>query len=87
MRSLLFVAPRGLITILLFLSILPQDSIPMINKSVVVQVVLISVFIMMIGLIMTTKQAKIEDEIQAAEAVEVEPAFADETNETPELEK
>ncbi len=84
MRSLLFVAPRGLITILLFLSILPQDTIPMINKSVVVQVVLISVFIMMIGLIMTSKQAKIEDEIQAAEAVEIEPEFAEQVAENPE---
>lgn len=87
MRSLLFVAPRGLITILLFLSILPQDTIPMINKSVVVQVVLISVFIMMLGLIMTSKKAKIEDEIQAAEAVEIEPEFTKEIAENPEHSK
>ncbi len=75
LRSLLFVAPRGLITILLFLGVLPENSIPFINKSVVVQVILLSIIIMMISLVSASKKAKNEDEIQAADAVELEPQF------------
>ncbi len=45
-----FIAPRGLITILLFISILPELSIPLVNNSLVIQTVLISVFVMMAGL-------------------------------------
>jgi hypothetical protein len=48
-----FIAPRGLITILLFISILPELSIPMVNNSLVIQTVLISVFVMMTGLFKT----------------------------------
>lgn len=80
LHSLLFVAPRGLITILLFLSILPQNAIPLINKSVVVQVVLLSVIIMMISLVTNSKKTNRKDEIQAAEAVETEPQVASEYN-------
>jgi|SRR5690554_129293 len=47
---LMFVAPRGLITILLFLYIAPDDRIDLVNQSLVIQVVLLSVIIMMIGL-------------------------------------
>ncbi|HEY4618030.1 MAG TPA: sodium:proton antiporter [Flavobacterium sp.] len=52
---LLFVAPRGLITILLFLSIAPKNQILLINKSVIIQVILLSAFIMMLGLMITAK--------------------------------
>jgi len=45
-----FIAPRGLITILLFISILPELSIPMVNRSMVIQTVVISVLVMMAGL-------------------------------------
>jgi len=48
-----FIAPRGLITILLFISVLPELSIPLINNSLVIQTVLISVFVMMAGLFKT----------------------------------
>jgi len=44
-----FIAPRGLITILLFLSIIPELSIPIVNNSLVIQTVLISVLVMMAG--------------------------------------
>jgi hypothetical protein len=54
---LIFVAPRGLITVLLFYSILPADRIPMVNKSLIIQVVLITAIAMMIGL-MFSKQHK-----------------------------
>lgn len=49
-RPLLFVAPRGLITILLFLSIEPINSISMVNQSLIIQVIILTAFIMMIGL-------------------------------------
>lgn len=46
---LLFIAPRGLITILLFLSIPASDLIPAINKSVITQVILLTSFVIMIA--------------------------------------
>jgi len=47
---LLFVSPRGLITILLFLAITPAQAIPLVNKSLIIQTIILSVFIMMYGL-------------------------------------
>lgn len=52
---LLFVAPRGLITILLFLAILPEQSISIVNKSLIIQSIILSVLMMMLGL-MTAKK-------------------------------
>jgi cell volume regulation protein A len=57
LRPLLFIAPRGLITMLLFLSIVPAQHISLVNKSLILQVILISVFIMMIGIITSGKNA------------------------------
>ncbi len=54
---LLFIAPRGLITILLFVSINETQRIPIVNRSLVIQVVLLTAFVMMIGL-MTVKKPK-----------------------------
>jgi len=53
---LVFVAPRGLINILLFLSILPVNSISLVNKSLIVQVVFLTAFSMMVGLIISKKE-------------------------------
>jgi len=53
---LLFVAPRGLITILLFISIEPSNAIPLINKSLIIQVILLTAIIMMVGLIINKPQ-------------------------------
>jgi len=50
LQPLLFVAPRGLITILLFLSIEPAQSIALVNKSLIIQVILLTTLLMMIGL-------------------------------------
>ncbi|MPN18152.1 hypothetical protein SDC9_165510 [bioreactor metagenome] len=50
LRPLLFIAPRGLITILLVLSIPASQQIPLINYSLMIQVVIITSFIMMGGL-------------------------------------
>lgn len=47
---ILFVAPRGLITILLFLSIPLEQSVSVANNSLVIQVIAITAFIMMFGL-------------------------------------
>ena len=53
---LLFVAPRGLITILLFLSIPVSEQIFLVNKSLIIQVIVIGALIMMFGLITTGKK-------------------------------
>lgn len=53
---MLFVAPRGLINILLFISIVPAQQIPLVNKSLILQIVLSSALIMMIGLMATGKK-------------------------------
>lgn len=52
LKPLLFVAPRGLITILLFLSIMPAHQILLVNKSLIVQVIILTVLIMMFGLML-----------------------------------
>lgn len=58
LKSLLFVAPRGLITILLFLSIDPSQSISLVNNSLIIQVIIMTALIMMLGLMMTGKPAE-----------------------------
>jgi potassium/hydrogen antiporter len=57
LMPLLFIAPRGLITILLFISIDQSQTIPLVNNSLVIQVIIISALIMMVGLMFTKKQA------------------------------
>jgi hypothetical protein len=52
---LLFIAPRGLITILLFLSIDQTQKISLVNKSLVIQVIILTALVMMIGLIFNKK--------------------------------
>ena len=56
---LLFVAPRGLITILLFLSISAEQTVLLVNKSLIIQVILLTAFTMMIGLMGTAKHREI----------------------------
>ncbi|MCX7986520.1 MAG: cation:proton antiporter [Bacteroidales bacterium] len=51
LNPIFFIAPRGLISILLFISIPSTMSIPTINSSLVVQVVVFSVLFMAIGLV------------------------------------
>jgi len=50
LKPLLFVAPRGLITILLFLTIVPAQHLILVNKSLIVQVIILTALIMMFGL-------------------------------------
>lgn len=54
LRPLLFIAPRGLITILLVLSIPASQQIPLINYSLMIQVVIITSIIMMVGLMFSS---------------------------------
>ncbi|MBW6481754.1 MAG: cation:proton antiporter [Vicingaceae bacterium] len=64
LSPLLLIAPRGLITILLFLAIDPSQSIELVNKSLIIQVIILTSLIMMLGLITNKKEKKIiEDEI------------------------
>jgi cell volume regulation protein A len=57
LHPLLFVAPRGLITILLFLSIEPINTISLVNKSLIIQVIILTALLMMINL-MTNKSQR-----------------------------
>lgn len=59
LSPLLFIAPRGLITILLFLAIEPEQTIFLVNKSLIIQVIILTALVMMIGL-MTSKTVQKE---------------------------
>lgn len=50
LSPLLFVSPRGLITILLFLSLRPDQVIPLVNSSLIIQVIILTALLMMFGL-------------------------------------
>jgi len=62
---LLFIAPRGLITILLFLALSPEQSIPLVNKSLIIQVIILSALVMMYGL-MKNNVKKVEEVAEVA---------------------
>ena len=49
-KPLLYIAPRGLITILLFLSIPNHQMTDLANKSLIIQVIILSALVMMLGL-------------------------------------
>lgn len=55
---LVFIAPRGLITILLFLSIPVQLNVPEVNRSLIVQVIVLSALVMMVGTIFGGKKSE-----------------------------
>ncbi len=56
---LLFVAPRGLISILLFLSISQTDKIDMVNNSLIIQVIILTALVMMIGMMGVKKNKEV----------------------------
>ena len=76
---LLFVAPRGLITILLFISIAVPDQIPLVNKSLIIQVIILTAVVMMFGL-MTSKK-EVEKPRQAESVIEDDETTPDSENE------
>jgi Kef-type K+ transport system membrane component KefB len=55
LMPILYVAPRGLITILLFLSIPISQASSLANKSLIIQVIILSALIMMFGLMFAKK--------------------------------
>jgi len=52
MKPMLFIAPRGLITIMLFLSVPTGNKIAFINDPLVLQVIILSILTMMVGLML-----------------------------------
>ncbi|WP_460539154.1 cation:proton antiporter [Echinicola sediminis] len=64
LRPLLFVAPRGLITVLLFLSIAPINVIGLVNKSLIIQVIVLTALVMMFGVI-TSDPKKAEEKLKS----------------------
>ncbi|MCO6173493.1 cation:proton antiporter [Flavobacterium sp. NRK F10] len=74
LMPLLFIAPRGLITILLFLKIPLESKIPLVNKALIIQVIVLSALVMMIGLIFDKKdKVQVEEEPVDEEKSEVLP--------------
>ncbi|WP_229239628.1 cation:proton antiporter [Echinicola soli] len=69
LKPLLFVAPRGLITILLFLYISPENMIGLVNKSLIIQVIVLTVLVMMVGMITNTNNADEEEGKQGEDNV------------------
>jgi len=65
---LLFVAPRGLVTILLFFGIPAAMAFPLVNKSLVIQVIILTALFMMIGLMVTGKKRS-EDKVKEKQSV------------------
>ena len=61
LAPLVFIAPRGLITILLFLNIPADQRIELAGRSLIIQVIILTALIMMLGLMM--KRKKIEERI------------------------
>ncbi len=57
LNPLLFVAPRGLITILLFISIGPMHTISIVNKSLIIQVIILTTLLVMFGLMVNKHRA------------------------------
>lgn len=61
LTPLVYIAPRGLITILLFLSIDPENTIALVNNSLIIQIIIITAIVMAIGLIAKPKTSEIEE--------------------------
>lgn len=66
---ILFIAPRGLITILLFLSIPLGQAIDLANKSLIIQVIILTALVMMLGLMQTKENEKHTEETETNEAI------------------
>jgi hypothetical protein len=72
LMPLLFIAPRGLITILLFLSIPEANRIPFVSKALIIQVIVLSSLFMMIGLIFNKKEKDIVDNKKGTDTLSVD---------------
>ncbi|WP_339902605.1 cation:proton antiporter [uncultured Cyclobacterium sp.] len=67
---LMFISPRGLVTILLYLSVPLSMSIPIINDSLIIQVIIFTSLAMMLGMLTSKPKGKVED---VSKPKEVEP--------------
>lgn len=63
LMPLLFVAPRGLITILLFLSLPLAFQIPLISRPMIIQIIILSALILMIGALLNKRPDATEAEV------------------------
>lgn len=61
---LLYIAPRGLITILLFLSVPVSESLPLVSKSLIIQIIVLTSLVMMYGM-MRKKREIVEKKPEA----------------------
>ncbi len=61
LMPLLFVAPRGLITILLFIGIPETVKIPLVNRALIIQVIVLTALIMMFGLMFNKRPVGSDD--------------------------
>lgn len=68
LSPLLFISPRGLITILLFLAIEQGQKIPLVSKPLVIQVIVLTALIMMIGLMFNKKKIVEPETIHPSDA-------------------
>jgi len=57
---LLYMAPRGLITILLFLSIPQEHALPLVNESLIIQIIVFTAFFMILGMLGNKKKYQSE---------------------------
>lgn len=71
LMPLLFIAPRGLITILLFLKITEINRIPYVNRALIIQIIVLSAVFMMVGL-MFNKNDKKEDKVEETDNLKVD---------------
>ena len=67
---LLFIAPRALITILLFISIPINQNISLVNNSMIIQIIVITALVMMIGLMFNKIVVNIPEEKEASNQIE-----------------
>ena len=72
LMPLLFIAPRGLITILLFLSIPEANRIPFVSKALIIQVIVLSALFMMIGLIFNKTDKKKDNKSSDEETLTID---------------
>lgn len=61
-QPLVYIAPRGLITILLFLTIPVNQATELANKSLIIQVIILTALVMMIGLMVSDNSKQIDEE-------------------------
>jgi hypothetical protein len=67
----LWIAPRGLITILLFLSIPLEQTLPMAGKSLIIQVIVLSALVMMLGLMFFQEKESAEEKSENPEGADL----------------